>query len=259
MTYTLITGASGGIGYALAKEFAAKKHNLILVARSNDKLLNISQEIGSKFGIDIVVISADLIKENAAQEVFDKTIKRSLTVDILVNNAGFGDYTLFHSSDWSKQKRMIDLNVTAVADFTYLFGNEMKKRGYGRILNVASMAGFFAIPYFGTYCATKAFVLNFSLAVNEELRGTGVSVTALCPGPVDTGFENAANLKYTKLFMTGAYSAEKIAKAGYRAVMKEKAVQYGGFVVALLNFASRLLPRTLVTKIAKKMMGGMGI
>ena len=259
MTYTLITGASGGIGYALVKEFAANKHNLILVARSEDKLLNISKELSDKFGIDISVISADLTKENAAQEVFAETAKRSLTVDILVNNAGFGDYAFFHNSDWNKQKRMIDLNIIALTNFTYLFGNEMKKRGYGRILNIASMAGLFAIPYFSTYCATKAFVLNFSQAVNEELRGTGVSVTALCPGPVDTGFENAANLKYSSMFMIGAYSPEKIAKAGYRATIKGKPVQFGGFVVGLINIVSRILPRKIVTKIAKKQMAGMEV
>ena len=259
MTHTLITGASGGIGYALAKEFAANKHNLILVARSEDKLLNISKELSDKFGIGIVVLVADLTKENAAQEVFDETVKRSLTVDILVNNAGFGDYAFFHNSDWNKQKQMIDLNIIALTNFTYLFGSEMKKHGYGRILNIASMAALFAIPYFSTYCATKAFVLNFSQAVNEELRGTGVSVTALCPGPVDTGFENAANLKYTKTFMIGAYSPEKIAKAGYRSTIKGKPVQFGGFVVGLLNFVSRSLPRKLVTKIAKKQMAGMEV
>ena len=259
MTHTLITGASGGIGYALAKEFAANKHNLILVARSEAKLLNISKELSYKFGIDIVVLAADLTKENAAQEIFDETVKRSLTIDIFVNNAGFGDYAFFHNSDWNKQKQMIDLNIIALTNFTYLFGNEMKKRGYGRILNIASMAGLFAIPYFSTYCATKAFVLNFSQAVNEELRGTGVSVTALCPGPVDTGFENAANLKYTKTFMIGAYSPEKIAKAGYRSTMKGKPVQFGGFVVGLINIVSRILPRKIVAKIAKKQMAGMEV
>ena len=257
MNYTLITGASGGIGYALAKEFAAHQHHLILVARSKDKLLNISNELREKFEIEVVVIAADLTKENAAQAIFNETVQRSLNVDILVNNAGFGDYAFFHDSDWAKQKQMIDLNIVVLADFTYLFGNEMKKRGYGRILNVASVAGLFSIPYFSTYCATKAFVVNFSQAINEELRGSGVSVTVLCPGPIRTGFEKASNLTYSKLFLIGAYSAEKIAKCGYRSLMKGKTVQYGGFIVSLLNFISRILPRKIVTKMAKKAMKGM--
>jgi short-subunit dehydrogenase len=257
--YTLITGASGGIGYALAREFAANGHNLVLVARNEDKLLNISNELHEKFGIEAIVIAVDLAKDNAAQTLFDECVKRSLSVDIVVNNAGFGDYMFFHDSDLQKQINMVDLNIKTLMKMTYLFGNEMKKRGYGRILNIASMAALFAIPYFSVYCATKAFVLNFSLAVNSELQGTGVTVTTLCPGPVNTGFEDAANVKYTKTFKIGAYSPEKIAKVGYRAVIKGKSVKYGGFVVSLLNFFSRILPRTVVTDISKKSMAGMDV
>ncbi|MDR0547183.1 MAG: SDR family oxidoreductase [Dysgonamonadaceae bacterium] len=254
MTYTLITGASGGIGYELAKLFAKDKHNLILVARSAGKLQNVKIELETQNGISVVVIAKDLLTENAANELFTEIQTKNLNVDILVNNAGFGDYVDFLTSDLEKQKNMIQLNINALMQLSYFFGNEMKKCGTGRILNLASVAGIVAMPHFAVYAATKAFVLSFSQALDEELRGSGVSVTALCPGPVATGFENAANMRYSKLMMFGSYSAKQIAGAGYKALTKGKAVQYGGFMVGFVNIASRFLPRLVVRKLVKKVM-----
>ncbi|MDR1345682.1 MAG: SDR family oxidoreductase [Bacteroidales bacterium] len=251
-TYTLITGASNGIGYELTKLFAAGKHNLILVARSENKLLTIKEELELQHGISIAVIAKDLSRENAAQELFEATQASGLAVDILVNNAGFGDFGDFLDADLAKLKNMLNLNVNTLIQMTYLYAGEMRKNGFGKVLNLASLAGLTAMPYFTMYAATKAFVLSFSQALDEELRRTGVCVTALCPGPVVTGFENAANMHYSPLMMIGAYSAKQIAKAGYKATMKGKSVQYGGWVVGLVNIVSRLLPRKLMRKIIKK-------
>jgi short-subunit dehydrogenase len=248
-TCTLITGASGGIGYQFAKLFAAKKHNLILVARNEDKLAIIKEHLEWQHGISIVVIVKDLSKENAAQELFEETQRNGLTVDILVNNAGFGDFGNFLDADISKLKNMLNLNVNTLIQLTYLYAGEMRKNGFGKVLNLASVAGLTAMPYFAVYAASKAFVLSFSQALDEELRKTGVCVTALCPGPVDTGFEDAANIHYSPLMMFGSYSAKQIAKAGYKATMKGKSVQYGGWVVGLVNIVSRLLPRKWMRKI----------
>ncbi|MDR1113420.1 MAG: SDR family oxidoreductase [Bacteroidales bacterium] len=251
-TYTLITGASNGIGYELAKLFAAGKHNLILVARSENKLSTIKEELELQHGISITVIAKDLSRENVAQELFEETQASGLAVDILVNNAGFGDFGDFLDADMDKLKNMLNLNVNTLMQMTYLYAGEMRKNGFGKVLNLASLAGLTAMPYFTMYAATKAFVLSFSQALDEELRKTGVCVTVLCPGPIVTGFEHAANMHYSPLMMIGSYSAKQIAKAGYKATMKGKSVQYGGWVVGLANIVSRLLPRKLMRKITKK-------
>jgi len=253
-TYTLVTGASGGIGHELAKIFAAHKHNLILVARSEKKLLQIKEALEKAHKVSVVVIAKDLSAHNSAIELFEETQNNNLEVDILVNNAGFGDYGNFLDADLSKLQNMIDLNVKILMQMTYLFAGEMRKKGYGKILNVASVAGFTAMPYFAVYAATKAFVFSFSQAIDEELKGTGVSVVALCPGPVSTGFERAANMTYSKTMMMGAYSPLQIAKSGYSALMKGKSVQYGGWTVGMVNIVSRLLPRKWMRKIVKKVL-----
>ncbi|MDR1757646.1 MAG: SDR family oxidoreductase [Bacteroidales bacterium] len=253
-TYVLITGASGGIGYELAKIFAVHKHNLILVARSEKKLLQIKEELEKKHDVSIVVMPKDLSANNSVTELFSEIKHHGMEVHILVNNAGFGDYGHFLDADLMKLQNMIELNIRALMQMTYLFAGEMRKKGYGKILNVASVAGFTAMPYFAVYAATKAFVLSFSQAIDEELEGTGISVVALCPGPVSTGFERAANMTYSKTMMLGAYSPLQIAKSGYRALMKGKSVQYGGWTVGMVNIVSRLLPRKWMRKIVKKVL-----
>ncbi|MDR0415019.1 MAG: SDR family oxidoreductase [Prevotellaceae bacterium] len=248
-TTTLITGASGGIGCELAKLFAAGGHNLILVARSEDKLLALREALEKQHGVSVAAIAKDLSASGAAAELFDETQSKGLLVDVLVNNAGFGDFGSFLDADIAKLKNMVDLNAAALMQMTYLYAGEMRKRGSGRVLNIASMVGLTAVPYFSVYAATKAFVLSFSQAVGEELRGTGVSVTALCPGPVATGFEAAANIRYSPLLMAGAYSAAQIARAGYKATLSGRRVRYGGWLVWLTNITSRLLPRKLTGRI----------
>ncbi len=255
-TYTLITGASGGIGYELAKVFAEKKHNLVLVARNIDKLSSLKDSLEKQYKVKAEIIEKDLIPEKAAVELYEEVEKRKLIIEILVNNAGFGDYAGFLDSDWEKQRNMVDLNITALMHMTYIFGNDMKKRGYGRILNLSSVAAFSAGPYMPIYYATKGFVLSFSEAVAEELKGTGVAVTALCPGPTLTGFESAAEMKNSKMFTAfGAARAKDVADCGYQALMKGKAVQYHGLPTRLMNIGSRLFPRQTARKFAKSING----
>ena len=255
-TYTLITGASGGIGNELAKEFAKNGHNLILVARRQDKLIRLKDDLKKLYNIDVIIICKDLIPETAAEELYGEVNERNLIVDNLVNNAGFGDYAGFLDSNWKKQKEMIDLNITTLMHMTYLFGKDMRIKGYGRILNLSSVAAFSPGPYMSIYYATKGFVLSFSEALVEELKGTGVTVTALCPGPTSTGFETAAEMKNSKMFSVfGAAKAEAVAVKGYKATMKGKAVCYHGMPTILMNIGSRLSPRRYSRNFAKNVNG----
>lgn len=250
MKYTLITGASGGIGYELAYIFAENKNNLILVARNVSKLEAIKADIDLKYGVDVKIINADLCEEAAAENLYKKTF--GLEVENLVNNAGFGDCCAFLESDLKRQKDMIQLNISALTELTHLYGQDMKKRRNGRILNIASIASVCAGPYMSVYYASKSYVLSFTQAVAEELKGSGVSVSALCPGPVDTGFEKAANLENSKMFTYfKPASARAVAMHGYRAMMSRRVIVFHGLTVKLINFVTKLSPRLFARKITK--------
>lgn len=252
MTYTLITGASGGIGMALAKEFAKHGHNLLIVARSSDKLQTLKNELEEKYKIEAKVFIADLAKEEERNELFAFTQNNNMQVDILVNNAGFGDSNAYLDASWERQKNMVELNILALMHLTHYYGNEMKKRGLGKILNLSSVAAFSAGPYMSIYYASKGFVLSFSEAMYEELKDSGVIVTALCPGPTATGFEKNAGMKEAKMFtMFGAETVEAVAKRGYRGLMKGKAVVYHGKVTYGFNLVTRIATRKFSRKLAK--------
>ncbi len=254
--YTLITGASGGIGWELARQFAAGGHSLILVARNEAQLRERQVQLQAEYAVSVVVMAQDLTLPNAAQELFERTVEAGLPVDILVNNAGFGDFVSFIDAAWERQRDMVTLNVTALMQLTHCFARAMREMGGGRILNVASLAAMAAGPYMATYYATKAFVLSFSQAMTEELAEYNITVTALCPGPTESNFEAAANLKSGNLFHAlPVETAEKVARRGYRAVMKGKAVQLCGITVHVMSFASRLTPRWLNRKTTKRING----
>ena len=256
MKYTLVTGATGGIGYEIAKVFARNKHNLILVARNQEKLEKIKIDFEKDYSISVVVISMDLSNIDAAKDLYEKTTAEGYIVDNLVNNAGFGDWAGFLDSDWKRQYEMVQLNITALMQMTYLYGNDMRKFGEGHILNLSSVAAFCAGPNMSIYYATKAYVLSFSEAVAEELRGTGVTVTALCPGPTATGFEKAAEMKNSKMFtFFKPASAEAVARYGYNKMMKGKVVAYYGMPTNIMNIGSRLSPRSITRKFAKAING----
>lgn len=255
-TYTLITGASGGIGEALAWEFARHNHNLILVARSEDKLNALAEEISSRCKVDAIALPCDLAETDAAARIYDQTSERGLVVDNLINNAGFGDQGAFIDSDWERQSDMVQVNIVALMQMTQLYARDMRERHYGHIMNLSSVAAFCAGPYMSVYYASKSFVLSFSQAVSEELEGTGVTVTALCPGPTTTGFESAANMQGSKMFTMGKPDTpESVAAHGYCAMQAGKPVVYHGNFVKFVNAASRIAPRSVTRRFAAEING----
>ena len=246
----LITGASSGIGYELARLFAADGNNLVLVARSKEKLEQIKEEREKEFGVTANVIVCDLSKEGAASEVFSATSEQNIQIDYLVNNAGFGDFGKFHESNLEKQSDMISVNITALTELSRLYLPHMVEQGFGNILNVASIAAFQAGPLMSVYYATKAFVVSLTEALSVELKGTGVKVTALCPGPTKTGFEDSAKLENSGLFKNlKAVTARDVALYGYKKMKKGKLIAIHGFMNRVIVCASKFAPRALVRNV----------
>jgi short-subunit dehydrogenase len=246
----LVTGASSGIGLELARVFARHGHALVLVARSTEKLVQLSQELASDFGVAVEVITADLSQPGAAQFIADEAGRRGLTVDILVNNAGFGLSGRYAELDLQRQLEMIQTNVTALSALTGLFLPGMIERNSGGVLNVASTAAFQAGPGMATYYATKAFVLSLSEALHEEVAGTNLHVTCLCPGPTATGFFGAANMEGARLLKFGTHSAAAVAQIGYAAFVKNRAIAIPGIKNNLLAIGTKLGPRAISRKLA---------
>lgn len=253
--YTLITGASSGIGYELASVFAKNNHHLILVARSTSKLESLKAEIEKNYQVVAEVISIDLAKQNSAEELFGIVRKKNLAVDTLVNNAGFGDHSLFLTEDATKIEEMILLNILTLTKLTKLFLSDMVTNKYGKILNVASTAAFQPGPLMTVYYATKAYVLSFTEGLYEELQGTGVSVTALCPGPTQSGFQSVANISSGIAMMEtkSLPTSKDVAEFGYRALINDKAVAIHGFVNNMLVKSSTFIPRSIVRKLVMRL------
>jgi uncharacterized protein len=250
--FALVTGASMGIGYELAKQHAKNGDNLVLVARSADKLQAIAQEFQKTYNITVEVIATDLSKPNVAQEVYDTIKQRNITIEYLVNNAGFGDFGFFTETDWVKEKQMIDLNITTLTHFCKLFVKDMTARHSGKILNVASTAAFQPGPTMAVYYATKAFVLHFSEAIGDEMADKGVTVTALCPGATESGFQAAAQMEESRLVKGRKLpTSAEVAEYGYKAMMRGKAVAIHGVVNYLLANSVRFTPRALVVKLTR--------
>ena len=246
----VVTGASGGFGYEFAKLLARDGYDLVLVARSGDKLKKIADGLSRRFGVTVRVFEKDLSEKDAAEEVFSFAAEKDPSPEILINNAGFGDYGSFAEGDYEKLTQMVDLNDRTLMQLTHLFLQPMIASGKGRILNVASIASFMPGPKMALYYATKAFVLSLTEGLAEELRGTGVTVTALCPGPTDTGFVKRANMpgsRFSDIFRFTKPSG--VARAGYRALMKGKTIEVPGALNYLASAGVRLLPRGLVRRI----------
>lgn len=251
MATALITGASSGIGLELAKIFASNKINLVLVARSENKLIELSKELQLQ-GVTVYVLSKDLSDYNSAKEIYDWCNQQGIQIDYLVNNAGVGDFGFFNKSEWIKQEQMINLNITALSYLTHLFLPGMVQRKTGKVLNVASTAAFQPGPLMSIYFATKAFVLFFSEAIANELKGTGVTVTALCPGATESGFQAAAAMEDSKLFKGKKIpSSKEVAAYGYKAMMKGKPVAIHGLKNYLLAQGARFSPRSVTVKVAR--------
>lgn len=249
----LVTGASGGIGLELAKLFAKDKIDLVLVARSADKLNALASELRSKFNVQVKVIAMDLSQSNAAVKIYDQLKGEKIEIEYLVNNAGIGTFGKFHASEWKKDEEMIQLNIFALTQLTKLFVKDMVARKSGRILNVASTAAFQPGPLMSIYYASKSYVLLFTEAIANELEGTGVTATVLCPGPTETGFMEAASMADSTLFkLTKPVAARGVAEDGYRAMMKGKVVTISGIMNAMTANMVRLFPRSLVRRIARR-------
>lgn len=249
----LITGASSGIGLELAHIHASKGDNLVLVARCKKKLDEFKLEMEKKYGVTVYNIGKDLTDLNSAKEIHDELMSKKIQIDYLINNAGFGDFGLFVETDWEKQLRMINLNVTTLTYLTRLFLPHMLKNKFGRILNVASTAAFQPGPTMSVYFATKAFVLSFSEAIANEIKGKGVTVTALCPGATNTGFKSAASLEHSRLFKGKNIATSKsVAEYGYQKMMKGKTVAVHGFLNNLIAKTIGITPRDIVTSITRK-------
>jgi short-subunit dehydrogenase len=248
----LITGATSGIGYELAYVHAKQGANVVLVARSKDKLEQIKNDLENNYNINAYIIEKDLSLNNSALDVYDEIIKNNITVDYLINNAGFGDFGFLNDSDWGKLERMINLNITALTQLTKLFVKDMIHRGNGKILNVASTAAFQPGPTMAVYYATKAYVLSFSEAINNEVSGSGVTVTTLCPGPTKSGFQEVASLRESRLVKGRILATSKeVAEYGYKAMLKGKSVAIPGIVNYLMANSVRFFPRSAVVKVAR--------
>jgi len=252
----LITGASNGIGYDLAKIFAKDGHNLVLVARNQKALESLAGELRAEHSIQVTVIPKDLGVASAPDEIYSECRRESIHIDMLVNNAGFGTYGFVSETDLPLLLEMLQVNGTALTHLTKLFLQGMLDRKSGRILNLASTAAFQPGPLMAVYYATKAYVLSFSEALANELNGTGVTVTVLCPGPTRTGFQRRAYMEDSGLGSGKTLrmqDSEKVARIGYESMMKGKTVVIPGFMNRVLAVAAQIGPRKMATSIARKL------
>src|SRR5205085_7207928 len=250
MNTTLITGASSGIGAAFARKLAARGRNLMLVARSEDKLIALCNELGRLTSIRAQYLVLDLQQPDAGSQLFEETNKRGLEIEMLINNAGFGSMGDFARLNLNRELEMIELNVRALVDLTHRFLTPMRERRRGTIINVASTAGFQAVPYMTTYAATKAFVLSFSEALWEENRLHGIQVMALCPGVTDTNFFEAAGIERPP--MRTIQTPEEVVDTALRGVARQKHTVVSGWTNWIAVEAERVLPRSLVTRFVGK-------
>ncbi|EDP94554.1 SDR family oxidoreductase [Kordia algicida OT-1] len=243
----LITGASSGIGKEFAKIHAEKGGDLIIVARSEDKLQELKNELESKHNIQVIVITKDLTDANAAKEIYEQLKAASIEIDYLINNAGFGGIGRFDKRDLQKDLAMIQLNISALTAMTHYFLQDFVARNQGKILNVSSTASLMAGPYQAVYYATKAYVTSFSNAVAEEVRDTNITVTALMPGATETDFGKTSGMDKTELFESTA-SPRKVAEDGYKAMIAGDLD-----VISGLTFSQKIM-MALLPFIPKKMM-----
>jgi short-subunit dehydrogenase len=248
----LITGASGGIGYEFAKLFARDHFNLVLVARSADKLAKFADELQQQHKISVKTIAIDLSSAPAPQILFEELQKQNIAIDVLVNNAGYGSFGEFASMPMEDALGQINLNITALTGLTRLFVAPMVQRHSGKIMNVASTAGFQPGPLMAVYYATKAYVISFSEALANELKRSGVTVTCFCPGATETDFATRAGNDKTRLFQKfGPMDVKTVAADGYRGLMKGKTLVISGMKNWLVAESVRFAPRKAVTALSR--------
>ncbi len=249
----LVTGASAGLGVEYARLFAAEGHDVVLVARREDALERVAEELRAQ-GVRAHVICADLSERDAPRRIVEATDALDLEIEFLVNNAGFGSHGRFDELDLGRELSMIEVNIGALMQLTHLYLEPMLRRRSGRILNVGSVAGFQAGPFMATYYASKAFVNHWTEALAFELRGTGVTATVSCPGATETEFAEAAGMQGSKLTSRGTLAdAGEVALHGYRAMMAGKTISVVGWRNAALAQSSRVAPRSVVRRVAAKL------
>ena len=246
--YTLITGASTGIGYELAKLFAKDKHNLILVARNKIKLEAVKAEL-SKYNVDIKILSLDLSKSEDIKNIFNFVETNKVSIDILVNNAGIGTFGDFNDIEWKKEEELIDINIKALTQLTKYFLPKILECKNSGILNVSSTAAFCSGPRMASYYASKAYVLNLTEAIYEEYKKTGIKVACLCPGPVKTSFQGKAGIKKSEAAKKYLMDAEEVARICYKDFNKGKLIIIPGNKNKLLVIGNKFLPRNISRKI----------
>jgi short-subunit dehydrogenase len=250
----LITGASAGIGRELAKLFAHDGYSVVLVARNGLRLNQFADELQRQYKISAKTFALDLTSTSAPQFLFDQLARENIAVDILVNNAGYGKLGAFADAPFEDSLGQIQLNITALTHLTKLFLGPMIERKSGKVLNVASGAGFQPGPLMAVYYATKAYVISFSEALANEVRGSGVTVTCLCPGATDTEFQKRAGVEESLLFrIMRPMEAKTVAQDGYRALMKGKPLVISGLRNWLLAESLRISPRRVVTAVSRRL------
>ncbi|HAG82663.1 MAG TPA: oxidoreductase [Cyanobacteria bacterium UBA12227] len=255
MPTALITGASGGIGAAFARELAKRQTDLVLVARSQDKLHKLAQQLQEDYQIEVEVIVQDLIVPDAATNVFKSVTQKNITIDLLINNAGFGDYGSFSQTSRTKQLEIIQLNILALVDLTHQVLPQMQQRGSGIIMNICSISGFQPLPYLSIYSASKAFVLHFSEALWAENQHTGVKILVVCPGPTQTDFFEVAG--FNKMSNSGSQnqdieSPESVVQEALNALERDDCtVVTGSWKNHIIVNLARFLPRKLLVKVVE--------
>ena len=254
MNTTLITGASSGIGEAFARRLAERGDNLLLVARSEDKLINLCNALGRSSSIHAQYFAIDLSKPESAARLFEETEKRDLQINFLINNAGFGSRGEFATLPLETELNIIDLNVRSLVELTHRYVQPMRARKQGTILNVASTAAFQPVPYMTTYAATKAFVLSFSEALWEENRAHGIQVMALCPGVTETGFFVASKMDRPPARVS--QTAEEVVDTALRALKRGKSHVISGWTNFFVTESERIMPRSVVLRLVGSIMRG---
>jgi len=252
----LITGTTSGIGKALAEKFAQEQHILILVSRDEHKLKMQADELSAKYNIAVHIFPIDLVEIDAARKVFEFVQKLKLNIEILVNNAGFTEHGAFSDNDLQKEIEMIQLHIIFTTEMIKCFLPKMLENNYGRIMNLGSTSSYIPCPYDAVYAATKAYILSMSKGLSSELKGTGVSITVLCPGPTKTEFAHKAGMENTLLFKIFVMTPEAVAHIGYNALIKRKVAVTTGLYNKLLVFLSKISPASIVSYSARVMLKG---
>lgn len=252
----LITGATAGIGYELAKLYANEGRNLILIARDEEKLEKVREKLYVLYNINIYIIVLDLSEDNFCEKVLDFVDKKNLSVDILINNAGVGSFGYLNEIEMEKELRLIDINIRALTELTKTFLPNMIEDGYGGIMNVSSTAAFCAGPKMATYYASKAYVLNFTEAIYEEVKGTGIKISCLCPGPVDTDFQEKSGIKKRPSTKKVLVSPKEVAEIAFKDFKKGKLIIIPGFKNKVIVTINKFIPRSLSRKVILMMNEG---